>query len=79
MLRTVDAGKFKVLAPLMKVLYRVRVQVGIKVSQLTSPATSLLLVGTVNLEFQYGLTLALVFKHINSVSFGLTAGISIHL
>ena len=63
----------------MRVLYRVRIQIGIKVSQLTSPATSLLLVGTVNLEFQYGLSLALVFKHINSVSFGLTAGTSNHL
>ena len=42
MLRTVDTGKFKVLAPLMRVLYRVRIQMGIKVSQLTIQSSHIL-------------------------------------
>ena len=62
MLGAVDALKFKVLASFTRVLCKVRVQVGIAMAQLSSPATSLLLVGTVNLELQCGLSLSLIFK-----------------
>ena len=55
-----------------RALYRVRVQVGIEMVQLSNPATSLLFARTVNLDLQNGLSLALVFKSLNGVAFGLT-------
>ena len=55
-----------------RALYRFRVEVGIEIVQLSNPVTSLLLGWTVNLEFQYGLSLALVFKDLNDVASGLT-------
>ena len=69
-LGAVDALKFMILAPLTRVLCKVRVQVGIAMAQLSSPATSLLLVGTVNLELQCGLSLSLIFKDLKGVPLG---------